>query len=329
MASASWKDEAEQAALEARMSGIKNGHIKDTQRKIGRVARPVIGIARISREDEYGKSLENQRSAIMDWAKEHCHKHIDTLCDRNKSGMKSIFNRPQSKQAMRLAEQYVKDADSPNPIIVATRLDRLGRNAVDILKFMDWAAKHDIDVVATQDNFDSTTENGKIQLFAMLMVNQIEVENTRRRRKNANREPEKVGAWTCPQTGYGFRTKDFEGFRFLVWDDIEWRKIKIIERVLEEAGYDEKGGRRWKAASEALIELGVRPPSGRKYYSHLLRRFWDGHERRCHRVEQLWLNKHPAYRGIVPPYDVAAKAAKEKAPDDKASEAGEREGDGD
>lgn len=108
-----------------------------------------IGYARVSMKRQ-GESLETQLEALEAVG---CTKvFTDTL-----SGAKA--SRPGLKDAL----EYMRDDD----VLVVTRLDQLGRTALDTLRTIDQLAKQDITVIVMKPEIDTRTKEGKLMVTIM------------------------------------------------------------------------------------------------------------------------------------------------------------------
>lgn len=102
----------------------------------------LVGYARVSTKAQ-GDSLETQEETL----REHgCEKiFTDTI-----SGAKS------SRPGLDAALEYLRDGD----VLVVTRLDRLGRTALDTLRTIDELSKQGIPVIMLKPELDTRTKEG-------------------------------------------------------------------------------------------------------------------------------------------------------------------------
>lgn len=108
-----------------------------------------IGYARVSTTRQ-GESLVTQNAALEAAG---CVKVFeDTL-----SGAKAA--RPGLKAAL----DYMRDDD----VLVVTRLDRLGRTALDTLRTIDELAKQDVAVIVLKPELDTRTKEGRLMVTIM------------------------------------------------------------------------------------------------------------------------------------------------------------------
>lgn len=115
-----------------------------------------IGYARVSTRAQ-GDSLDAQEAILRT---EGCTKVFrDTI-----SGARS--SRPEFDKML---EQL-----RPDDVIYATRLDRLGRTALDTLKVIDDLAKRDVAVVLLRPEIDTRTKEGKLMAGVMSHLAEFE-----------------------------------------------------------------------------------------------------------------------------------------------------------
>lgn len=106
-----------------------------------------IGYSRVSTTDQNPESQHDALNAAM----------VDQLFIDTFTGTKS--SRPQWD----IAKGRLRAGDT----LVITRLDRLGRSTRDLLDIADNLSKRGIDLVATEQNIDTTTPEGKL-FFTMI-----------------------------------------------------------------------------------------------------------------------------------------------------------------
>lgn len=109
----------------------------------------LIGYARVSTKSQ-GDSLDTQRETLTDYG---CEKvFTDTI-----SGAKS------QRPGLDAAVDYMRDGD----VLVATRLDRLGRTALDTLHTIHGLDSRGIPVIMLDPALDTRTKEGKLMMTIM------------------------------------------------------------------------------------------------------------------------------------------------------------------
>ena len=108
-----------------------------------------VGYARVSTKGQ-SESLETQREALE--AAGCARVFQDTI-----SGAKAA--RPGLKAAL----DYMRDDD----VLVVTRLDRLGRTALDTLRTIEKLAQQDVAVIVMKPELDTRTKEGRLMVTIM------------------------------------------------------------------------------------------------------------------------------------------------------------------
>ncbi len=109
----------------------------------------LIGYARVSTKRQ-GDSLETQRDALEDYG---CGKvFADTI-----SGAKS------ERPGLDAALDFMRDGD----VLVVTRLDRLGRTALDTLRTVNDLDERGVPVIMLDPALDTRTKEGKLMVTIM------------------------------------------------------------------------------------------------------------------------------------------------------------------
>lgn len=134
-----------------------------------------VGIyIRVSTEEQakHGYSIDSQKTRLINWAKEHNYQIVDVYADEGKSARTKIFNR---KELLRLLDD-VKD-DKIDRIII-WRLDRWFRNVADYYRIQDILDKHNVDWECSDEDFNTSTSNGRLYLNIKLSIAQNESDQT-------------------------------------------------------------------------------------------------------------------------------------------------------
>lgn len=139
----------------------------------------VLAYLRVS-TDEQGRSglgLDAQRTAIEDAAKGKRWNVARWIEDRGESG-KSL-ERPGIQEALALME------DSGPDVLVAAKLDRLSRSAIDFMTLVKRAREHGWALVVLDLGVDMTTPVGKFVAGVMAQVAELERDMIRERTRAA------------------------------------------------------------------------------------------------------------------------------------------------
>lgn len=129
---------------------------------------------RVSTEEQakHGYSIESQRSRLIEWAKEHNYQIVDVYADEGKSARTKITNR---KELLRLLEDVKNDKVDR---IIIWRLDRWFRNVADYYRIQDILDKNNVDWECSDEDYNTSTSNGRLYLNIKLSIAQNESDQT-------------------------------------------------------------------------------------------------------------------------------------------------------
>lgn len=130
--------------------------------------------------------------------------------------------------------------------IMVTKLDRMSRRLLDLLKMIDLFQEHDVSFISISESFDTNTPSGRLTLQVLGAVAEFERERIRERVFENMFHAAKGGKWLT-QSPYGYRLQNKE----LVIHDEE---AKIVRRVYD--AYLEKG-LGYYAIAKILNEEGI------------------------------------------------------------------------
>lgn len=128
-----------------------------------------VGTVRISLDRPEQTSTSTQVKAIDG----HCDLHdidlIETVEDKGQSAFKKDpFSRPGLRRALQLI-----DAGAAN-VLVCWRIDRVARNARDLLALLDWLKERGASFVSVSENFDTTTPMGRAMATIVAALAELE-----------------------------------------------------------------------------------------------------------------------------------------------------------
>lgn len=134
---------------------------------------------RVSTEDQanHGVSLEAQRERLVDYAHAHEMKIVGIYTDEGISARKKYTRRP----ALCSIIEDIKAGKVD--IILFIKLDRWFRNIADFYEIQTILDKYKIDWIATEEDYDTTTANGRLSLNVRLAIAQDEADRTSERIK--------------------------------------------------------------------------------------------------------------------------------------------------
>lgn len=129
---------------------------------------------RVSTEEQarHGYSLQSQKERLIDYAKQHNYKITDVYMDEGKSARCKLNNR---KELLRLLDDVkLKRVDR----IIFWRLDRWFRNVKDFYKVQDILDKYKVTWECSDEEYNTTTSNGRLHLNIKLSIAQNESDQT-------------------------------------------------------------------------------------------------------------------------------------------------------
>lgn len=129
---------------------------------------------RVSTDEQakHGYSIESQRSRLISWCKEHSYQLVDVYADEGKSARTKLSNR---KELLRLLDDV--KADKIDRIVI-WRLDRWFRNVADYYRIQDLLDVHHVDWECSDEEFNTSTSNGRLYLNIKLSIAQNESDQT-------------------------------------------------------------------------------------------------------------------------------------------------------
>ena len=134
----------------------------------------ILAYCRVSTmEQAEGTSLEDQerKAKAIATLRNAGPYEFSVYCDEGVSGSVKLHERPEGKRLLLDMK--------PGDVIVASKLDRLFRNAADALTTAEYLKKQDIQLVLTDMGVDSVTGNGVARLFFGMLALVAEFERER------------------------------------------------------------------------------------------------------------------------------------------------------
>lgn len=170
---------------------------------------------RVSTDEQakHGFSIEAQKEGLRKYAEEHGYRIVEWYIDDGKSARKKTSKR---KEYLRLIEDAKKGKFE---MIIFKCLDRWFRNISEYYKAQSVLDEKGIDWETVEDNFDTTSRDGRWKLHIYLMLAQDEADRTSERinyvfaHKIQNREA------ISGSQPYGFKVKEIDGVKRVVKDE--------------------------------------------------------------------------------------------------------------
>lgn len=209
--------------------------------------------ARKSSVDEYQTSLSTQITLCTEFIEKYDFLKLSaTFQEDDRSGMFKD-NREQFLEMLEKAKKHEIDA------IVVLRLDRLGRNAADMLETINTLNKCDCALLAGDDIFDSSTAVGEFMRTILLGQNQYQARVTASRVMQSEIHNVQSGTSAGGIAPYGLKLVNKQ---FVINED-EAPAIKTIFSMAAK-------GKSYKQIVEKLNSLGYKTRKGKEFSSTTL-----------------------------------------------------------
>jgi len=201
----------------------------------GKILRVVIYI-RVSSEEQvrHGYSLQAQKERLLDYCKEHNYKVVDIYIDEGKTARSKLRSRTEMQRLIRDASTDKFDR------IVFWRLDRWFRNIADYYKVQEVLERNKIDWECSDEEYNTTTSNGRLHLNIKLSIAQNESDQTSDRIKFNFANMVKNGRAIVGKQGLpmGYKVGGEEKNKRVIKDEIEeeatnfmFKDIKITRSI--------------------------------------------------------------------------------------------------
>lgn len=160
--------------------------------------------ARVSTEEQamHGVSLDAQRERLLTYAKENGLTVVDTYVDEGISARKRYTRRPEFVRM--LEDVKARKID----VVLFIKLDRWFRNIADYYEVQAILDKYKVQWVATEEDYDTTTANGRLALNIKLAIAQDESDRTSERIKFVFQNMVKDGRVISGQVPKGFKIEN-------------------------------------------------------------------------------------------------------------------------
>ncbi len=156
----------------------------------------VLGRLRLSRSTDESTSISRQRQIIEQWAEGHGHTLAGWAEDIDVSGSIDPF---ETRQLGQWLNNRAPDFD----VICAWKLDRLGRNAIQLNKLFGWCLDHDKTVVSCSESIDLSTPVGRLIANVIAFLAEGELESIRERTRASRTNLRELGRWPGGKPPYG------------------------------------------------------------------------------------------------------------------------------
>ena len=174
------------------------------QKRIDNGIRRAALYARVSTEEQamHGVSLDAQKERLSMYAKENDLQIIDFYVDEGISARKRYTRRG---EFMRMIDDVKLGKID---VILFIKLDRWFRNIADFYEVQAILDRHKVQWIATEEDYDTTTANGRLALNIKLAIAQDEADRTSERIKFVFQNMVKEGRVISGMTPVGFSIQD-------------------------------------------------------------------------------------------------------------------------
>ncbi|QSE88927.1 recombinase family protein [Rhodococcus pseudokoreensis] len=210
----------------------------------------VLGRLRISRATEESTSIERQREIIERWAESHGHTVVGWAVDEDVSGSVDAFDTPG-------VGPWLTDPSKMNEwdILAAWKLDRLGRNAIQLNKLFGWSMDHGKTLVSCAESMDLSTTTGRMLATIIAGIAEGELEAIRERTLASRAKLREVARWPGGKPPFGYtavKRTDGQGWSLEVDPLARSVVSRIVDSVLDDQPFT--------ATARNLNEEGVLTP---------------------------------------------------------------------
>ncbi|OGW78834.1 MAG: hypothetical protein A3I73_00845 [Omnitrophica bacterium RIFCSPLOWO2_02_FULL_45_16] len=200
-----------------------------------------------------GFSVPRQKKWLEDEAKHRKFSNIRHYPDDGYSA--KDYNRPSFK---RLLSDIENDAID---VVMVYKGDRIARNTVGFLEFVDLCNKHTIEIISLSEKFDTTTPTGRLTLTILASLAEWEREQTADRVSDAMWAKAEKGDFCGGQPPYGYDIKD----KCLIINPTESAIIKLIYDSFEDDPF-------FRGVTRKLNALGYRTKRGTTFAQSTVKR---------------------------------------------------------
>ena len=170
---------------------------------------------RVSTEEQakHGFSIEAQMEGLRKYAEEKGYRIVEWYIDEGKSARKKVSQR---KEYMRLIEDAKQGKFE---MIIFKCLDRWFRNISEYYKTQSVLDEKNIDWECSEEDYDTTTRDGRWKLHIYLMLAQDESDKTSERINYVFENKIKNKEAITGSQPYGYMIKEIDGYKRVVKDE--------------------------------------------------------------------------------------------------------------
>lgn len=175
---------------------------------------------RVSSEEQamHGLSLQAQQDSLEEYAQTHGYKVVSLYADEGITARKKYRNRGEFMRMIGDVKQGKID------VILFIKLDRWFRNVADYYEVQKILDDHNVSWVATEERYDTTTANGRLNLNIRLSIAQDESDRTGERIKFIFANKVQRGEVISGKVPLGYRIED----KKLAIDEVAAEQVRDI-----------------------------------------------------------------------------------------------------
>lgn len=261
-----------------------------------------LGYVRVSTEEQVvsGLSLDNQQQRLEAYATTQGGHLRQVYSDAGLSGCLPSAKRPGLAALLSDLERLPRGTTT----LVVYRLDRLGRNAREVLNLEYELRRKGVQLASVTEQLDSSTPTGKVYLHILSAFAEYEASVIGERTFVAMRAalaPDKVRVGGCAP--FGFATDDHGVYHPVEHEASvvrqifglfleEVRSFAGLSRVLNAQGLLTRAGRRWSHTTVGIVLRNARTYSGSRVWGRTSRKNGD-------RDQQDWLVVRDAHEAVI------------------------------
>lgn len=166
-----------------------------------------------------GYSLDAQKEKLKRYAEFQDMVVAGEYSDEGKSG-KSVEGRTEFLRMM----SDIESGKDKVKFVLVFKLSRFGRNAADVLNFLQRMQDFGVNLICVEDGIDSSKDSGKLMISVLSAVAEIERENILVQTMEGRKQKAREGKWNGGFAPYGYKLLDGE----LVIAEDEAETIRLI-----------------------------------------------------------------------------------------------------
>lgn len=214
----------------------------------------VLGRLRLSRATDESTSIERQREVVQAWSDAQGHQVVGWAEDSDVTGALDPFQTPEFGS-------WLRDRAPEFDVIACWKLDRLGRDAVQLNKLFGWCQDHQKTIVSATEAIDLGSWSGRMLANVIGGLAEGELSAMKERASASRAKLRDTARWGGGRPPFGYKpVQRPEGGWTLVVDP---PARKVVQRIVG----DLLDGRNLSQIARALGEEGYLAPA--QYYRSL------------------------------------------------------------